>query len=960
MNSQVSDPKKELQGVGKVYDIPNIHIILNKRFKIVDINNKGKLELEFEAGTQIIGHSFFQLIAPQDRTLVQDYIEVMQAHNQKENELTCRFLAPSGKISWFQLHIREFQDEQGETYFDLFCMNNTKLKIYEQFLNGEKQVLEAIAKNWPLKDTLNLVANIVETVSEGLCSIMLLNSDRQTMDLVAAPTLPKGYQAFLEEREVGPLAGACGASVYYKKPIMVADIETDPLWSERKENPLRHGLKACWSNPIINHKDRVIGAISIYYKVQKSPSAHDLKVIDFFSHLAELAITHSQVRQLEIQVSEEKYRMIAENTSDLIVLFNREGQLTYTSPSLQEISGIHSSTLIGMRLDHPDFPLSAQNKDKIYRAINSKQKHNFTLKIEERNGEELILEANSSPILDPLGEIENSVIVARDITERQRAKDEIERLHYQNHSILHAAGDGIYGIDRNGIMMFCNNKGADLLGYKISELVGKRIDETIQAFDQNGEPLNEKTCMIKRSMKEKRTVYNDTDIFHHKNGQRFPVEYIASPIIEKGQVTGTVVTFRDITERKREEEQRLKKETEFRTQQKVIQELSLTVNEIAFDDAINKITERGADVLKVERASVWLYSKEPEGYFCQDLFNRKAQVHEARPFFPISTVRDYVESIKSERVLTYTSNDPRVAQFHSNLQPRYLDSLMVAPLSSGKRLNGLVAIALKEEDNRSWGYDEQNFATAIADLINLLLEREERLKAEELLRKTEKLSIVGQLAAGVAHEIRNPLTSLKGFLQLLTDRDPNSEHRPFYDIMLDEIDRIHFISGELLFLAKPQAKKFEKVNLKDLSEQVLRLFQTEANLHNIQFEFKSSLNNEKAAFFEGDPNQIKQVLVNTIKNGIEAMSDGGVINVSLEEKCAQALQLTIEDHGKGISKDRLEKLGEPFYTTKEKGTGLGLMVSYRIIEAHKGTIEVTSEVGKGTSVAIYLPKAVMD
>ncbi|MFD2444241.1 PAS domain S-box protein [Bacillus sp. CGMCC 1.16607] len=224
-------------------------------------------------------------------------------------------------------------------------------------------------------------------------------------------------------------------------------------------------------------------------------------------------------------------------------------------------------------------------------------------------------------------------------------------------------------------------------------------------------------------------------------------------------------------------------------------------------------------------------------------------------------------------------------------------------------------------------------------------------QAEERLRRTEKLSVVGELSASVAHEIRNPLTSLKGFVQLLQMED--KKHQFYYQIMLDELNRINHIVGELLMLAKPQEMTFSKADIHKLLFDVISLLNTEASLHNVQIDFISS---EKEIWMECEANQLKQLFINIIKNSIEAYDKGGTVSIRLELNINNDISITIHDNGCGISKERLEKMGEPFYSSKEKGTGLGLTVSFKIVQAHNGLIHFDSEPNKGTTVHIELPK----
>ncbi|SOC15573.1 PAS domain S-box-containing protein [Ureibacillus xyleni] len=225
----------------------------------------------------------------------------------------------------------------------------------------------------------------------------------------------------------------------------------------------------------------------------------------------------------------------------------------------------------------------------------------------------------------------------------------------------------------------------------------------------------------------------------------------------------------------------------------------------------------------------------------------------------------------------------------------------------------------------------------------------ERKRTEELLRRSEKLSIVGQLASSIAHEIRNPLTSIKGFVQLFRTEVKNPL---FIETTLEEIDRIEEVIQEFLDFAQPQISKMEIIDVKMLLSQVLTLFSSQSKLQNIKIveEYDQNL-----LTLCGDENQIKQVLLHILQNAVEAMPYGGMIKVQVNKHEANNMKISIVDNGSGISEERLKKIGEPFYSFKEKGTGLGLMISHKIVQEHGGFIEISSEMNKGTAVSVILP-----
>ncbi len=223
---------------------------------------------------------------------------------------------------------------------------------------------------------------------------------------------------------------------------------------------------------------------------------------------------------------------------------------------------------------------------------------------------------------------------------------------------------------------------------------------------------------------------------------------------------------------------------------------------------------------------------------------------------------------------------------------------------------------------------------------------------EARILQAEKLAVVGQLAAGMAHEIRNPLTSIKGFVQMMASREDGKAPPEYLEMILMEIESIQSVVDETLVLAKPHPANFVPVNLGEVIQEVCSLMKSQALFHNIRLVCSFSLDIPPV---NANRNQLKQVFINLIKNSIDAMPEaGGEISLTLKQR-GQKLQIAVSDTGSGIPPELVAKLGSPFVTTKENGTGLGLMVTFRIIQNHGGTIKVDSAPGQGATFVITLP-----
>ncbi|MBY0098268.1 ATP-binding protein [Mesobacillus maritimus] len=220
--------------------------------------------------------------------------------------------------------------------------------------------------------------------------------------------------------------------------------------------------------------------------------------------------------------------------------------------------------------------------------------------------------------------------------------------------------------------------------------------------------------------------------------------------------------------------------------------------------------------------------------------------------------------------------------------------------------------------------------------------------AYEEAKQKEKLAVVGQMATSIAHEIKNPLSSLKGFTQLQLEKEKSEEN--FYPIMLNEIDRINLIVSDLLILGKPTGTSKSNVSIEGILNYVVSVIEPQASRQFITIQTDID---ETIPHIYCDENQLKQVFLNLLKNSVESMMDGGNIYIKARFKDNQFI-ISVQDEGEGIPQAQIEKIGAPFYTTKPNGTGLGLMVTKKIIEEHGGKLEINSVPNDGTTIDVIL------
>lgn len=290
-----------------------------------------------------------------------------------------------------------------------------------------------------------------------------------------------------------------------------------------------------------------------------------------------------------------------------------------------------------------------------------------------------------------------------------------------------------------------------------------------------------------------------------------------------------------------------------------------------------------------------------------------------------------------------------------------LNASLIYPLIVMNNIKGLIFISDKK-NKRSFSSLESETLTsyiriAAFALENAILHKEKKDDTLKIMQ-SDRLSILGQLASGAAHEIRNPLTSIRSTIQYLRNHLPTEDKQSMADNVIQEVDRINEIIQGMLSFSKPDKLNLSEYNLKQLIEDCVRLISKTAENNNVDIEINySSLN--KKIFADGK--QLKQVFLNMILNAVSAIKDSGKITIDINDRVSENENskfylIEIQDTGKGINEEDVMKIFDPFYTTKENGTGLGLSISYRIINQHNGDITVNSKVGKGTTFYIKLPQ----
>jgi two-component system sporulation sensor kinase A len=457
---------------------------------------------------------------------------------------------------------------------------------------------------------------------------------------------------------------------------------------------------------------------------------------------------------------------------------------------------------------------------------------------------------------------------------------------------LDCTADGICIVDMENRFIRVNHVYTKIFGYTEEDVIGKRVEEI---------SAPEYVHDIIESVKCGEAFPDMVTQRYHKDGTILDIAVSYSPFRSPcGEIIAVLAIFRDITEHINIERE-LKKTREM----------------------YRLISENATDMIKV-------YTKDKKIVYA---------------------------SPSHEKGIGYTSEQLIGKSAHDLILPEEMEHFeRVCQRLIDTEKPQLLQTKIQTGDNRVI-YSETTISPIfneqgeIDSYVTVGRDITDRVNNDDVLRNLDRLSIIGQLAAGVAHEIRNPLTSLKGFSKLLKDTTTKEKQDDYLSIIMNELDRIDMIVNEFMSLAKPQAIQFDQENLNSIVESTVNILHPQALLHNVQI--TSQYQNDDIELL-CNPNQLKQVFVNFLKNAIESMPSGGNVNIHVQRVEGNRVQVCFSDEGMGIDDELMHYLGTPFYTTKDKGIGLGLTVSNKIIQEHNGTMKIESQIGKGTTIKVEL------
>jgi two-component system, sporulation sensor kinase A len=600
-------------------------------------------------------------------------------------------------------------------------------------------------------------------------------------------------------------------------------------------------------------------------------------------------ITGRKVMEQELRSVQHQYELLAENAVDIITFSSPDGTFQFISPASRTLLGYMPEEMLGKQaicFFHPD------DKETISQ-LQLADTDTFDCRVKHKEGHYVWIETTIRMIRDEHGETAKLIGIGRDITRRKDMENDLRRSQERLREAQRISKIGSWEWDVSRDYIKWSEESFRIFGKGPGEFLGK-LEEYYQFIHPGDRGMVE--AAVTKALNGEEYDYvcrlpakdDQWKYIHVRGAQQRNAE---------GVIVGINGTVQDITDRILQE-QKLEETIERYTSLKKYN-----------PDAVVSLTHLG-EIISGNAAAETL-----SGYKAEELKGMHFTDFITDPYLELA----------QERFKQFLSGN-LIEETHIVLRNKHGQLLDVVATPAPIVIKG-----------------------NIVGCYLIIKDITEQRKKDELLIRSEKQSIAGQLAAAIAHEIRNPLTAIKGFFQLMRS---GSIKDAYFNILNEEFIRIEMILGELMVLAKPQDMKMESKDLVRTLQSVTLLLESQANMNNVTirhcFEAEEIL-------IRCDENQIKQVFINMLKNAIEVMPKGGAVEILVKPEDG-FVTVSITDHGCGIPRELLDRIGQPFYSTKEKGTGLGLMVSYRIIENHGGSVTIRSVVDEGTTFEVKLPR----
>jgi two-component system NtrC family sensor kinase len=610
-------------------------------------------------------------------------------------------------------------------------------------------------------------------------------------------------------------------------------------------------------------------------------------------------ITERKQMEQAVRDRKEEYSALVENLSDAVFHF-RDGVVVWCNDKVSQIYGHTKDDFLGKDISFflPDETDRLKFIKEVYAVIKERGHFSGTTKAKARDGSLVDIEYSISKI--PGKYPAEVVAVARDVTEHKRAEKALEESEEKFRRLVEEMNDG-YCVLQGARVVFANARGAEMFGYAQEEVIDRTVQELLTP-----EIVSDLSKVRAKRQRGEAVPQQYETLLVGKEGTTRPVE-LSTRVIDYTGKPALSVVLRDITERKRAEETLLLKE-------KAIEN---SVSAIAMSDMEGRVTY-------LNRACMRFWG----GANKEELLGK--------PYWLLLKSDDVVKDIAT-------------AMFKNDVW----EGELVAARKNGEEVTVQVSAAMVRDEH---GNPIQTISSFL-DITELRRLGEEKQRMEEQLQITGRLAAVGELTAGVAHELNNPLAAVQAYAELLNERDDLDETtKSDVETIYKEAQRASRITSNLLSFARRYKPEKGLISINDVLRKSLELHAYRMKVNNI--EIVADLDPDLPMLM-ADFHQMQQVFVNIITNAEQAMTEAhGRGSLHVKTRIAgETIRITFTDSGPGIPEANLKRIFDPFFTTKDvgEGTGLGLSICYGIVQEHGGHLYARSKPGQGATFVVEIP-----
>jgi diguanylate cyclase (GGDEF)-like protein/PAS domain S-box-containing protein len=423
----------------------------------------------------------------------------------------------------------------------------TERKRAELLAAGERRVFERMAANVELQVTLEAITDLVERVtSDAVCAIRLLTEDGTRLTHCTGPNLPREYVAAMEGVSVEARNGSCAAAVYLQRQVIVADIERDALWDNKREVAMRAGFRACWATPIHAANGSILGTLAVYFRAPRSPLRRDFDLMSRASQLAGIAIERRRAEQA-LRASEARYRRLFDNVIEGVYSSSCDGKFLSVNPALARMVGLNSPEELIALGPQALYANPAEREHIIGILEREGEVRNAEFQLRRVDGTTLTVIENARVVRDETGQIIGYEGTISDISERKRAEMAVFEEKEKAQITLESIGDAVITTDAYGDVEYLNPVAEDLTGWSAREAAALPINHVLQICSElTREPVENP---VDRCLREGRVInLSDQTIIVNRRNQEISIQASAAPIRDRaGNIIGAVMVFHDVS-----------------------------------------------------------------------------------------------------------------------------------------------------------------------------------------------------------------------------------------------------------------------------------------------------------------------------------------------------------------------------------------------------------------------------